>query len=92
MSNERKEPTEAFNKYIDAMFIIDNHLMFVAPRKLDDRLDVRFRYRLETYDDEKSLRAGMCVDLRERIEEELSFEKTHELFKKEMYNSHLILT
>ena len=52
MNLERENPTNAFEKYINPIFIIENGLMRVAPKKLDDRLDPRFRYQLETYDDE----------------------------------------
>ena len=84
MDHERTEKTEAFDKYIDAIFIIQNELMFVTPRTSDKRIDVRYGWKLDTYQDEKNLRSGMCVELAERIGEMLNYERTKEIFKKEM--------
>lgn len=84
MRVERTFTTNAFSKYIDSIFIIENNLMWVAPRKLDDRLDVRFRYRLDSYRDEQDLRAGMCYELARRISTELNFENTKSIYNKKM--------
>lgn len=86
MNTEREFPTKAFDKYIDSIFIIENDLMFVAPNKLDDRLDPRFRYQLETYDNEQELWAGMCFELARRISKELSFDTTKKVYAKKMFN------
>lgn len=85
MDQERTEKTEAFDKYIDAIFIIQNELMFVTPRTSDKRIDVRYGWKLDTYQDEKNLRSGMCVELAERIGELLSYTRTKEIFKREMF-------
>lgn len=82
MNIEREFPTNAFDKYIDTIFIIENNLMSVVPKKLDDRLDPRFRYQLETYDNEQELWAGMCFELARRIRKELNFETTKKFMKK----------
>jgi len=84
MNIEREFPTNAFDKYIDAIFIIENGLMAVVPKKLDDRLDPRFRYQLETYDNEQELWAGMCFELARRIRKELNFETTKKVYDKKM--------
>lgn len=77
----RDEPTEAFKKYVDPIFIIQNGLMHFASRTYNERLDPRFGYRLNNYYDECCLRAGMCVALTKKIQKELSFENTKQLFK-----------
>ncbi|MBO5954455.1 MAG: hypothetical protein J6Q13_00620 [Clostridia bacterium] len=84
MNIEKEFPTKAFEKYVDPIFIIENDLMFVAPKKLDDRLDPRFRYQLETYDNEQSLWAGMCCALAMKISKELKFENTKNIYNKKM--------
>lgn len=84
MDIERREPTEAFKKYVDSIFIIQNELMFVVPRTSDNRIDVRFGYKLRTYYDERVVQAGMCVELAEKIQELLVFDNAKEIFKKKM--------
>lgn len=85
MNIEREFPTRAFDKFIDAIFIIENNLMTVVPKKLDDRLDPRFRYQLETYENEQELWAGMCYELARRISKELNFEATKKIYEKKMF-------
>lgn len=80
----RKKPTEAFEKYIDPVFVCDNHLWNYAPRSFSERFD-GFNLKLETYDDEIFLRAGMCAFLAEKIQENLNFKNTLKTHKKKMW-------
>ena len=79
----REKTTEAFEKYVDPIFIIQNGLMWVAPKKFCERFD-QYEYSLENYNDELWLRAGMCVELAEKIQKLLSFKKTYEVYAKKM--------
>lgn len=79
----RTKTTEAFEKYIDVIFIYQNSLMNLAPKKFCERFD-SYEYSLETYDDELWLRAGMCVKLAKKIEKHLKFENTYSLYKNKM--------
>ena len=86
MNIEREKPTIAFGKYVDSIFIIENDLMFVTPKRDDNRLDPRFGFLLETYNDEQQLWAGMCFELARRIQTELNFETTKKVYEKKMFN------
>lgn len=79
----RNKPTEAFEKYVDPIFIIQNGLMFVAPKKFCERFDT-YEYSLETYHDEQCLWAGMCVELAEKIKINLDFKNTYNLYLKKV--------
>ena len=84
MNIERGNPTIAFGKYIDSIFIIENNLMFVTPKRDDKRLNPGFGFLLETYSHEQQLWAGMCFELARRIKKELNFETTKKVYEKKM--------
>lgn len=75
IKQKRIKPTEAFKKYIDPVFLCQNHLWDYAPKSYSERFDGH-NFKLETYDDEEYLRAGMCVFLAEEIQENLNFKHT----------------
>ena len=83
MYTERTKTTEAFQKYIDEIFILQNDLMNLAPKKFCERFD-SYEYSLETYNDELWLRAGMCVKLAKKIQKYLSFKNTLNLYTEKM--------
>jgi len=81
----RTKTTEAFKKYIDPVFICQNHLWFYVPKNFNERFD-HFDMKIENYNDEQTLRAGMCVFLAEEIEQNLSFSDTLKAHKKKMFD------
>ena len=83
MKTERTKTTEAFQKYIDVIFILQNDLMTLAPKKFCERFDV-YEYSLENYNDEQWLIAGMCVKLAEKIKKYLKFNNTYNLYTKKI--------
>ncbi len=83
MYTKRTKTTEAFAKYIDVIFILQNDLIALAPKKFCERFD-SYEYSLESYNDEQWLRAGMCVKLAEKIKKHLSFENTYKQYNKKM--------
>lgn len=80
----KEKTTFAFNKYIDPIFVITNGLRgFVKEEKVDQyNKDMK----LESYEDEKLLRIGMCYKLFNEINKYLSFEQTKKEYKQRMLN------
>jgi len=76
--------TQAFNKYVDPIFVIQNDLQPYVKKEETDGYYFQSEMKLNTYEDEKDLRLGICFKLFKDIEEILSFKTTKEQYKKVM--------
>ncbi|MBR4998415.1 MAG: hypothetical protein IKY10_00910, partial [Clostridia bacterium] len=78
-----KKNTEAFEKYVDLVFLVQNHLIFYIPKKQTNN---RFETDLEDYGGEENIRYGMNVFLAKKINGMVHFEDTKQQFRERMHN------
>lgn len=78
----KKDNTEAFEKYVDLVFLVQNNLIFYIPKNETKK---RFETDLEDFGGEDNIRYGMNIFLASKIYEMLHFEDTKQLFKERTY-------
>lgn len=73
-----KNNTQAYEKYVDLVFLVQNHLNFYVPRKQTNN---RFETDLEDFGGEENIRYGMNIYLAQKIDGMLHFDDTKSQFK-----------
>ncbi len=83
MELQKDKPTNAFEKYIDHIALMQNEVYFYMPRTRMEGL--HYEVKLETYYDEMCLRAAICNKTAKDISEILPFNEV-----KKQYNSAIL--